>query len=90
MKKARLLFIVVVSALIMVHIGVFVQSMKLSSEIDRLEVATKTARQKNIDLEAYVYKLGSLSTTASDAAALGFGKSKNTLFLTDTEVAHRP
>ncbi len=90
MKKARLFFILVVGLFITLHIAVFVRSMELSFAIDRLEEDTKTVNKKNIDLEAYVSTLGSLDSASAAAAALGFEKSKNTLYLPLEPVAHRP
>lgn len=75
--------------LVGVNLFIFISSMNISGEINRLEAQTQKLHFQNIDLEMKVDGGSSLSHIASSAANLDFTKKVEPVYLDELKYAFR-
>lgn len=82
MKKiVKLGLYLLFTSLVAVNIFVFVSGMKLSQEINKLELETKKLKQDNMDLENKLYQANSLEFASLFAKDLNFTQKAEPYYL---------
>ncbi len=81
MKILKYAIWLVFIGLLAANLYIFVQSMKISQQINYFDNATKKQHQINLDLEAKAFATDSLRYAASMAAQMDFTKKAQPFFL---------
>lgn len=86
-KLTGFLIWVIFLVLVSVNIYVFINSLKLSDNINRFEKEIKTLHQENLGLENRIYEVDSLQYAASLAGRLDFTQKAQPVYLDNLKYA---